>query len=58
MCPTGTFKNADSKGNVTNKEEGRTCLFLKRLGQEGFVDIRSRMTHEKRQLSSRKTSFQ
>lgn len=48
--PTDSFKNVDSKGNEKNKEEGRMCLFLKRLGQEGFVDIRSRMTREKRTI--------
>lgn len=46
--PTDSFKNVDGKGNEKNKEDGRMCLFLKRLGQEGFVGIKSRMTHEKK----------
>lgn len=39
---TDSFKNVDGKGNEKNEEEGRMWLFLKRLGQEGFVDIRSK----------------
>lgn len=46
--PTDSFKNVDSKGNEKNKEDRRICLHSKRLGQEGFVGIKSKMTHEKK----------